>query len=135
MMGKGQDAKILSNGEGLTHREMNWFKTCGRNIHGEWSTTAGIIKSKNECRRTLVTGAKDGEFEGEGILPFRAILFAMDVTVKNQLEDMKDIVALREGKCGSHICNHCESCIEDIDIGPTMCCMDERKICDGCWEC
>ena len=134
MIGKGQDSKILSNGEGLTHREMNWFKTCGRGLNGEFSETTGVIHCNNEARRKIVAGGKDGEIDGEMILPFRAILFAMDVTVKNMLHKRLEETALREGKCGTHFCTDCRDC-EEYDFEPTMCCMDEKKVCDGCWEC
>ena len=54
MIGEGQDAKILPNGEGLTHREMNWFKTGGRGLNGEFSETTGVIHCNNEARRKVV---------------------------------------------------------------------------------
>lgn len=134
MIGEGQDAKILPNGEGLTHREMNWFKTGGRGLNGEFSETTGVIHCNNEARRKVVTGGADSEFNGEMILPFRAILFAMDVTVKNMLHERLEETALREGKCGTHLCTDCGDCREYIHE-PTRCCMNESKICDGCWEC
>jgi hypothetical protein len=111
MMGEGQDKPLVKGG--LTKREMNWFTSCGRNINGEWSSTTGVVKCNNNIRRKVVTGGKNGQFEGKDIFPLRTVLFAISVTVDNDLQDIKGLVALREGKCGSHLCNDCRECQSD----------------------
>ena len=105
MIGERQDRKILENGEGLTHREMNWFKTCGRGMNGEFSTTCGVVKTNIRPLKMKITTTG-----GDGILPLRNILFGMDVIIKNLLEERVEDVAQKEGRCGTHLCTDCRNC-------------------------
>lgn len=128
MMGKGQDSKILKSGEGLTHREMNWFKTCGKGLNGEFPQTV-LVDIDN---MKISTGHKLNEFT---TVPLRGLIFKMDVMIKSELDDYKREFGEKNGKCGSHHCNDCEICIPYKPSEPTMCCMNDYKECDGCWEC
>ena len=128
MIGKGQDRKILPNGEGLTYREMNWFKTCGKGLNGEFPKTVKVDIDNMK----IETGHELDEFT---TTPLRGLLFAMDVTVKSKLEDYKREFGEKNGKCGSHDCNGCDHCIPYEFPEPTMCIYDDYKECDGCWYC
>lgn len=127
MIGKGQDKKILENGEGLTHREMNWFKTCGRGLNGEFPQT--VLVDTKEMR--ISTGHQLDEFT---TVPLRGLLFAMDVTVKRHLDDIKMEFGEKNGKCGSHHCTDCRLC-EPFEQETTTCTFDDFKECDGCLDC
>lgn len=128
MIGKGQDKKILPNGEGLTHREMAWFKGCGKGLNGEFPQTVLVDIDNMQIK----TGQKLDFFT---TVPLRGLIFKMDVEIKSQLDDFKREFGEKNGKCGSHHCNDCELCKPFEPSEPTMCIFDDFKECDGCLEC
>lgn len=126
MIGKGQDKQLIEGG--LTGREMNWFKTCGRGLNGEFPTTVLVDTKKMK----ISTGH---ELDETNTVPLRGLLFAMDVIVKNKLEDIKFQFAEKNEKCGSHHCNRCDKCVPFEPEEPTMCIFDDFKECTGCMQC
>ena len=128
MLGKGQDSKILPSGEGLTHREMAWFKGCGKGLNGEFPQTV-LVDVDN---MKIETGHQLDFFT---TVPLRSLIFKMDVIVKTQLEDYKKEFGEKNGKCGSHHCDDCEWCRPYEEPDTVMCEYDEDRECDGCLEC
>lgn len=86
MIGKGQDKKINKDGSGMTHREMNWFKSCGRGLNGQFPQS--VLVDTKEMK--ISTGHQLDEFSS---MPLRAMIFAMDSIVKNQLKNRIEDVA------------------------------------------
>lgn len=123
MIGKGQDKKINKDGSGMTHREMNWFKSCGRGLNGQFPQT--VLVDTKEMK--ISTGHQLDEFS---TIPLRALVFAMDSIVKNQLKNRIEDVAEIMGKCGSHHCDGCGLCEIDEDIEEN----DDWFVCTECWD-